>query len=593
MNFMNTNKKEIKEQGLSQVDFVVITGDAYVDHPSFGTSLIARYLESFNYSVAILAQPNHNDENAFKKCGCPRLGFLISSGNIDSMVNNYYTSKKKRYHDVYSVNNKGGKRPDYATSVYAKMVRQVYGDIPIIIGGIEASLRRFSHYDYWQDKIIPSCLVSSDADLLVYSMGEKAIIEIADYLSSGLAISDITFVNGTMYRSKSIDSLSDYILLPEYKQVIKNKAMYQDSFMKQYYNNEHQSAKILVEPYENEYIIQNIPQPVLTQHELDHLYDLPFTYESYDEFHKNGKVSALDEVKFSIAVNRGCNGACNFCAITFHQGKQLSMRSLPSCVDEATKMTTLSEFKGYIHDIGGPTANFNDDMCDKLNKYGSCKDRACLGYQMCPNLKISHEKYFAILKAVRELPSIKKVFVRSGIRYDYLLKDNPNYLKELAQYHVSGQLRLAPEHYSDNVLKIMSKPNIKTYDRFIKQFDKVTKELNMQQYAVPYLMSSHPGSTLQDALDLALYLKRINYRPVQAQDFYPTPSTISTLMYYTEINPFNNKKIYIAKSNEDKSLQRALLQAHLKENYDLVYQALKKLNRLDLVCNNGLINHKY
>ena len=582
MEFLCTNKKELKFKNINEVDFVMVSGDAYVDHPSFGTSLIARYLESFGYTVAILAQPNINDLNSIKKCGKPRLAFLVSSGNIDSMVNNYYVSKKKRKKDVYSVNDKL-RRPDYATSVYSKMIRETYGyDIPIIIGGIEASLRRFAHYDYWQDKILPSILLTSEADLLVYGMGEKAIIEIADYLNSGLNIKDLTFINGTVYKTETIDNISDYLLLPSFKE-LKDNDKYIDSFTTQYYNNEHQSAKILIEPYNDCFIVQNIPAPILSQEELDHLYDLPFTYESYDEYHNLGTVNALQEIKYSIQVNRGCNGACHFCALTFHQGKQISMRSKQSCVQEAIKMKELTDFKGYIHDVGGPTANFNDNMCDKLNSHGSCFDKSCLGYKMCNNLKIDHSKYFDILKAIREIEGIKKVFIRSGIRYDYLLKDDKKYLEELAKHHVSGQLRLAPEHVSTNVLKLMNKPSIHKYNKFVGEFDKVNKKLGLKQYALPYLISSHPGATLDDALELALFLKDINYRPQQAQDFYPTPSTISTLMYYTQKNPFTKEDIYVAKSESDKQLQNALLQFHLPKNRESVKKALTILDRKDLI----------
>ena len=584
MKFLCTNKKEIKSRGLKIVDFVMVTGDAYVDHPSFGTSLIARYLESFGYSVAILSQPNINDNNSIRKCGLPRLAFLVSSGNIDSMVNNYYVSKKKRKKDVFSVNDKGNKRPDYAVVEYSKLIRKVYGqEIPIILGGIEASLRRLAHYDYWQDKIIPSILLQSDADLLVYSMGEKAIIEIADYLNSGVAIKDLTFIKGTVYKTDSINNLENAILLPSFSQVKTDKMQYLRSFLLQYQNNEYQSAKILVEKYSDCYLIQNTPQPVLTQLELDHLYDLPFCYESYDEQQQFGTITALKEVKFSINVNRGCNGGCHFCALTFHQGKQISMRSSQSCLNEAIKMTSFADFKGYIHDVGGPTANFNDKMCVKLNEYGSCQDKNCFGYEMCDNLKIDHSQYFDILRSIRALPQIKKVFVRSGIRYDYLIKDKESYLKELLQYHVSGQLRLAPEHCSNNVLKLMNKPNILVYDKFVLKCQKINQQLNLKQFVVPYFISSHPGSTLNDALTLALYLKKINYRPQQAQDFYPTPSTISTLMYYTEINPFTLKKINVAKTSEDKQLQNALLQFHLFKNRELVKKALTILNRKDLI----------
>lgn len=590
MKFLPTNKKEIKELGLKEVDFVMVTGDAYVDHPSFGTSLIARYLESFGFSVAILSQPNINDNNSIRRCGKPRLGFLVGSGNIDSMVNNYYVSKKRRRNDEYSLNNKGGKRPDYATVEYCKLIRRVYGNVAIVIGGIEASLRRFAHYDYWSDSILPSILLSSTADLLVYSMGEKAMLEIAQYLDSGLSIKDLTFIMGTCYATKNIDNLSDYILMNPFKQIKKDHDKYIENFMVEYYNNENQSSQVIVEPYQDDYVVQNIPQPILDNLEFDHIYDLPFTYESYDEYKGLGVIPALKEVKFSISANRGCNGGCNFCAITYHQGRQVSMRSSQSCVQEAKKMMTLKDFKGYIHDVGGPSANLNDQMCDKLNNYGSCKEKLCLGYNMCSSLKVDHSKYFEILKSVREIEGIKKVFVRSGIRYDYMIKDDEKYLYDLVKHHVSGQLRLAPEHASDHVLKYMGKPSIKLYDRFVERFNKVTKELNKEQYVLPYLMSSHPGSTLNDALELALYLKKINYQPQQVQDFYPTPSTLATLMYYTEKNPLdNNKKVYVAKSDKDKEMQRAFLQVNNPKYRKLVLEGLKKLKREDLIGPNGLI----
>ncbi|MDR3214900.1 MAG: YgiQ family radical SAM protein [Bacilli bacterium] len=576
MNFLPTNKKEIKNKGLKQVDFVIVTGDAYVDHPSFGTSLIARYLESFNYTCAILAQPNFNDDHSIMQCGCPRLAFLVSSGNIDSIVNNYYTSKQKRKQDVYSLNNKGHKRPDYATSVYTKMIRKTYGDIPIIIGGIEASLRRLAHYDFLQDKLLPSILLTSSADLLVYGMGERAIIEIADYLNSGLNIKDLTFIKGTAYQTKDISLLDDYLMLPSFSAIKKDKKSFQDSFIKQYHNNENQSAHMLIEPYQDTYIVQNIPQPILNTIELDHLYDLNFTYESYDEYHHKGTITALKEIKFSININRGCNGGCHFCAITFHQGKQISMRSKASCLKEAQKMQSLKDFKGYIHDVGGPTANFNDEMCAKLNKYGSCSDKECLGFKICPNLKITHEKYFDILRSLRTLNGIKKVFVRSGIRYDYLLKDDPKYIEELIKYHISGQLRLAPEHCANHVLRLMNKPSISYYDKFVEIYHKINQQLGLKQFVVPYLMSSHPGSRIEDAIALMNYLKKINYKPLQVSDFMPSPSTLSTLMYYTQIDPFTNKNIYVAKSSEEKRTQQALLQYHLPKNQKIIQEILSK-----------------
>lgn len=579
-----TSLNQIEEKGLTQVDFVMVTGDAYVDHPSFGSSLIARYLESFGYSVAILSQPRINDPLSITKCGQPRLGFLVTSGNMDSMVNHYYASKKRRKRDEYTVNGLTKRRPDYAVNEYCKLIRRTYHDIPIIIGGIEASLRRFSHYDVWQDKVLPSILLSSSADLCVYSMGEKAIIEIADYLNSGLNIKDITFINGTSYFSRDLNHLSDYELLDSYEISSTDKISYAKNFMKAYHNNENQKAKIVVEPYNEGYVIQNIPQTVLNTQELDHIYDLPFTYESYDEIHGLGKVNALSEIKFSIQANRGCNGGCSFCAITMHQGKQISMRSVESVVLEAKKLRELKDFKGYIHDLGGPTANFNDEMCDKLQNQGSCNHRECYAPKICPNIKFDHSKYLAMLREVRNLDGIKKVFIRSGIRFDYLLYDKDNScLEDIVKYHVSGQLRLAPEHSSNNVLKLMNKPQINVYERFVDKFDALSKKHNLNQYTVPYLISNHPGSTLDDALNLAIFLKKINYRPLQVQDYYPTPGTMATTMFYTKLDPRTLKPIYVCYDEHEKAMQRALLQVHKPENYDLVNEALKKLKRLDLI----------
>lgn len=588
--FLPTNKKEMKAQHIEQVDFVMITGDAYVDHPSFGSSLIARHLQSYGYSVAIIAQPSIKDEKSVLRCGIPRLGFLVTAGNIDSMVNHYYVSKHRRKKDAYSLNDKPNKRPDDATIVYCKMIRNLISDANIIIGGIEASLRRFSHYDYIKDTLRPSILVESQADLLVYGMGERAIIQIAEALESGMMAKDLVFINGTSFISDVIYD-QDTIILSSYEEELRDVKKHAQNFLVQYRNNDAKTSKVLAQPHKNKFIIQNPAMPILKKFELDAIYKLPFTYESYDEFHSLGKISALSEVKFSIAVNRGCNGGCHFCAITYHQGQQISMRSHDSVVDEAKKMKTLTDFKGYIHDVGGPTANFNDQMCDKLQEQGSCRHRSCFAPKMCPNLKVTHDQYFAMLKSIRELDGIKKVFVRSGIRYDYMLKDqNKQHLEDLVKYHVSGQLRLAPEHVSPTVLKYMNKPSIHSYNKFCENFEKVNKKLNTKQYIVPYLMSSHPGSELSDALELALYLKKIDYRPLQVQDFYPTPSTMSSVMYYTGLDPMTMKKVSLVKSEHDRNLHRALLQFHLPQNHSLVCQALKKLKREDLINNkDGLV----
>ncbi len=582
--FLPVNQAEMKELGFSQADFVLISGDAYVDHPSFGAALIGRYLESFGYRIALLPQPDWKNPDSLRLCGRPLLGFLVTGGNMDSMVNHYTVAKKRRNQDAFTPGGKIGKRPDDAVIVYSQLIRQVYGDIPIIIGGVEASLRRLAYYDYWKNRLRPSILWESQADILVYGMGERAILEVAEYLKSGIPVSQIKFVKGTAFLTSDLSPFTPYQKLLSYENALKDKRGWAQSFYLQYQNSEAPSAKTLAEPIEDQYVVQNLPQPVLTQAELDHLYDLPFTYESYDEKHALGKVSALDEVKFSIAVNRGCNGGCHFCAITFHQGKQVSMRSQASVLTEAQKMTELSGFKGYIHDVGGPTANFNDQMCKKLNEKGSCHHRECFTPELCPNLKVDHSKYFEILRALRKLPRVKKVFIRSGIRYDYLLRDkNPQFLEELVKYHVSGTLRLAPEHSVSSVLKTMNKPDISCYQAFSQKFYAAAKKADMTEYIAPYFISSHPGSSLKEALELALFLKKINFRPTDVQDFYPTPGTMSTAMFYSGFHPKTGERVFVERSDHRKAMQRALLQVHLPQNYDLVYSALKELNRLDLI----------
>ena len=581
MAFLPTTRAEMEEQGFDEVDFVYVSGDAYVDHPSFGTAIIARTLQAFGYSVVILDQPDWNNDDEFTQFGTPRLGFLISSGNIDSMVNHYSVNKRRRDKDYYSPNGEMGHRPDRAVIVYSQIVRRLFPDSAIIIGGVEASLRRLSHYDYWDDKVRNSILIDSGADLISYGMGENSIIEIAEALASGLKAKDICFIRGTVYKTKDISYLSDHIILPGIDEVMSDKRKYNKSFMIQHENTDAIIAKVLVEPYHGWYVVQNTPALPLTQQEMDFTYSLPYERT----FHPKYKyIPAIEEVQFSVISNRGCFGSCSFCAITHHQGRVMTNRSKESIVEEAKLITEMPNFKGYIHDVGGPTANFGRKACDKQEKFGACKNKECLFPKPCNNLVVDHSKYLEILRALRELPKVKKVFVRSGIRYDYLMYDkNDEFFDELIRYHVSGQLKVAPEHISAKVLDKMGKPRKELYLKFVDKFKEKNKQFNMDQYIVPYLMSSHPGSDLDSAIELARYLKKIHHTPKQVQDFYPTPGTLSTCMYYTEMDPRNNKPVYVAKTYEEKAMQRALMQFSYPQNYDLVYKALKKANRLDLV----------
>ena len=581
MAFLPTTRAEMEEQGFDEVDFVYVSGDAYVDHPSFGTAIIARTLQAFGYSVVILDQPDWNNDDEFTQFGTPRLGFLISSGNIDSMVNHYSVNKRRRDKDYYSPNGEMGHRPDRAVIVYSQIVRRLFPDSAIIIGGVEASLRRLSHYDYWDDKVRNSILIDSGADLISYGMGENSIIEIAEALASGLKAKDICFIRGTVYKTKDISYLSDHIILPGIDEVMSDKRKYNKSFMIQHENTDAIIAKVLVEPYHGWYVVQNTPALPLTQQEMDFTYSLPYERT----FHPKYKyIPAIEEVQFSVISNRGCFGSCSFCAITHHQGRVMTNRSKESIVEEAKLITEMPNFNGYIHDVGGPTANFGRKACDKQEKFGACKNKECLFPKPCNNLVVDHSKYLEILRALRELPKVKKVFVRSGIRYDYLMYDkNDEFFDELIRYHVSGQLKVAPEHISAKVLDKMGKPRKELYLKFVDKFKEKNKQFNMDQYIVPYLMSSHPGSDLDSAIELARYLKKIHHTPKQVQDFYPTPGTLSTCMYYTEMDPRNNKPVYVAKTYEEKAMQRALMQFSYPQNYDLVYKALKKANRLDLV----------
>lgn len=584
MNFLPINKDDMNKRGWNELDFIIVTGDAYVDHPSFGTAIISRLLESKGYKVGIIAQPNWKDSNSFNVLGKPKLAFLVNSGCIDSMVNHYSVAKKPRSKDVYSPGGKAGMRPDRAVIVYCNKIREVYKNIPIIIGGIEASLRRLAHYDYWDNKIRRSILLDSAADLLIYGMGEHQILEIAQCLSSEIDIKDITFVKGTVYKSKSIEAAYDYIQLPDYEIIINSKKGYAESFLVQYNNTDAITAKTLIEKYKDYYVVQNPPSLPLSRSELDSVYALNYERNYHPIYEKQGGIPAIEEVKFSITSNRGCFGSCNFCALAFHQGRVLQSRSHLSIIAEAEKMTWDHNFKGYIHDVGGPTANFRQAACDKQPKYGVCRDKQCLFPTPCKQLKIDHKDYLNLLTKLRTIPKVKKVFIRSGIRYDYLIYDkDETFFEQLCKYHISGQLKVAPEHVSAYVLEKMGKPKKEIYDKFIKKYKQINEKLGMKQYIVPYLMSSHPGSDLKAAIELAEYLRDIGHMPEQVQDFYPTPGTLSTCMYYTELDPRTMTKVYVPKSPHEKAMQRALMQYRKPQNYDLVYEALKKANRLDLV----------
>ncbi len=578
------NKKEMKTQGLKTVDFVLVSGDAYIDHPSFGAAIIARILERFGYSVAILAQPNYNNCEQFKQFGRPNYGFLVTSGNIESMVNHYSVNKKRRKVDVYTPNGKIGRRPDRAVIVYSKLCKEAYDDCPVIIGGIEASLRRLSHYDYWDNKVMKSILIDSKADLLVYGMGEKTIIEVADYLKSGLTINDITFINGTVFKTDNLDNVYDYLELPSYSDVCKNKSKYATSFKLQYQNTDSINGKRLVEQYQDCYIVQNPATPPLTEQELDQVYELPYTYDVHPIYKEIGEIKAIEEVKYSINVNRGCAAGCNFCALTFHQGRVIQSRSVKSVVNEGHLMTTFDDFKGNINDVGGPTANFLEVMCEKQKTKGVCKSKRCIATDMCSELVVDHRKYNAMLDNLRALTGVKNVFVRSGVRYDYVMYDHSDeFINRLVKYHTSGQLRVAPEHIDPKTLELMGKPNVNIYNAFVSKFNSKCKQFKKEQYIVPYLMSSHPGSDIKAAINLAVYLNKINYQPLQVQDFYPTPGTVSTVMYFTKINPLTNEQVYVATTDKEKRIQRALMQFKNPKNYYLVKEALLNENRHDLI----------
>lgn len=580
--FLPITYEEMLDRGWEQPDFVYVCGDAYVDHPSFGAAIITRTLERHGYKVCMLSQPNWRSVDDFKRFGKPRLGFLVSSGNIDSMVNHYTVAKKRRKKDSYTPGGVMGKRPDRAVIVYSNKIREAYGDVPIIIGGIEASLRRLSHYDYWDDRVRRSILLDSQADLLLYGMGENSIIEVADALNSGLEIQYLTYLDGTVYKTKDLEVVGEHIMLPDYKRVKESKKKYAESFKIQYMNTDHFNAKTLVEAYEGFYVVQNRPNRPLTQQEFDDTYALDYmrTYHpSYQE-----KVPAIEEVKFSLISNRGCFGSCNFCALAFHQGRIIQARSHQSILDEALKIIEDSEFKGYIHDVGGPTANFRAPACAKQNEHGTCVMKQCLWPKPCKSMKVDHTDYLKLLKQLRELPKVKKVFVRSGIRYDYLMYDKDDkFFRELVQHHISGQLKVAPEHISDRVLDKMGKPRSGLYKEFVSKYYRLNEEYDKNQFLVPYLMSSHPGSDMNAAIELAEYLRDIHHQPEQVQDFYPTPGTLSTAMYHTGMDPRDGTPVYVPKNYHEKAMQRALIQYRNPKNYDLVYEALVKAGREDLI----------
>ena len=582
--FLPISKEDMQKRGWENVDFTFVIGDAYVDHPSFGPAIISRVLESAGYRVGIVAQPDWNDPKSIDVFGEPRLGFLISAGNMDSMVNHYSVSKKRRAKDFFTPGGVMGKRPDHATVVYGNLIRRTYPHKPVIIGGIEASLRRMAHYDYWDDCLKRSILLDSQADILSFGMGEHSIVEIADALNSGIPVEEITFIKGTVYKTKTLAHIYDYIELPSYRNLKADKLNYARSFYIQYTNTDPFSGKVLAEPYDGLYVIQNPMSKPLTQEEMDKVYALPYMRTYHPSYEALGGVDAIKEVKFSLVSNRGCFGGCSFCALTFHQGRIIQTRSHESIIEEAKLIIQDPEFKGYIHDVGGPTANFRHPSCQKQLTKGVCPNRQCLFPKPCKNLTVDHTDYLALLRKLRALDGVKKVFIRSGIRFDYIMADpDDTFFKEMCQYHISGQLKVAPEHIADAVLQKLGKPQNSVYRSFCKKYAEINKKLGKPQYLVPYLMSSHPGSTLKEAIALAEYLRDLGYMPEQVQDFYPTPSTISTCMYYTGVDPRTMEPVYVAHNPHEKAMQRALIQYKNPKNYDLVHEALELAHRTDLI----------
>ncbi|MGL5152518.1 MAG: YgiQ family radical SAM protein [Clostridium sp.] len=583
--FLPISRRDMEERGWDQCDFIIVTGDAYIDHHSFGTAIISRVLESAGYKVGIIPQPDWHNLDDFKKLGRPRLGFLVNAGNMDSMVNHYTVSKRLREKDLYTPGGVMGKRPDRATIVYCNKIREAFKNVNIVIGGVEASLRRFAHYDYWGDNVRNSMLIDSGADLLVYGMSEKQIVEVANALNDGFDAKYIRHINGTCYVVESLDEVyEDYIMLPSAKEVSEDKIKYCEAFKIQYEEQDPVRGSMLVQPHGQRYVVVNKPEMPLTREELDEVYALPYTKTYHPIYEKDGGIAAIEEVKFSVVSSRGCFGNCSFCAITFHQGRAVQSRSEESILDEVKEITELKDFKGYIHDVGGPTANFRKPACNHQLTIGACKKKQCLSPRPCKNLEVDHSEFLSLLRKIRKIPKVKKAFVRSGLRYDYIMADkNDKFFKELVEHHVSGQLKVAPEHVSENVLKYMGKPAGRTYEQFREKYFKINKQLGKEQYLIPYLMSSHPGSTLHDAIELAEYLRDIKYQPEQVQDFYPTPGTHSTAMYYTGLDPLTMEPVYIPKSKEEKAMQRALLQFRNPKHYNLVYDALMKANREDLI----------
>ena len=585
-NFLPISRADMKRRGWEQCDFVYVIGDAYVDHPTFGHAIISRVLEDAGYKVGIISQPDWKDPESILALGEPRLGFLVMSGNMDSMVNHYSVSKRRRKTDAFTPGGVTGKRPDHAAVVYCNLIRRTFPHKPVIVGGIEASLRRLAHYDYWSDSLKRSLLLDSQADLLLYGMGERSILEVAEALDSGLDISDITYVRGSVYKTRSLESVYDALTLPSYEALCADRRTYAESFYRQYCNTDPFIAKRLAEPYEKEgcWVVQNPPQEPLTTEEMDHVYALPYMRTYHPSYEKAGGVPAIEEVKFSLTSNRGCFGGCSFCALTFHQGRIVQTRSHEAIIDEAREVIADPDFKGYIHDVGGPTANFRHPSCQKQLTKGVCPNRQCLFPTPCKNLQVDHRDYLELLRKLRALPGVKKVFIRSGIRFDYLLCDKDDtFLKEMVKHHISGQLKVAPEHVSDPVLKMMGKPPNAVYQKFIAKYQRLNEKLGMKQYVVPYLMSSHPGSTLKEAVKLAEYLRDLGYMPEQVQDFYPTPSTISTVMYYTGLDPRTMEPVYVPTNPHEKAMQRALIQYRDPKNYALVREALEKAGRQDLI----------
>jgi len=585
-NFLPVSRKDMEEKGWEKPDFILVTGDAYVDHPSYGASVISRVLESEGFKVAVLAQPDWKNPDSFREFGKPKFAFLVTGGNMDSMVSNYTAARKPRNKDVYSPDGKTGNRPDRAAIVYTAAIKQAFKKIPVILGGMEVSLRRMGHFDYWSSKVRRSILLDSKADILVYGMGENQIVEIARLMKDGVKLKDIRNIRGTVYKTGDNPDLEQALVLPEYKKIINDKKEFALSFKIQHENTDPYTGKTIIEKYDREWIVQNPAAYPLNREKLDDVYELPYARQAHPSYETKGKISALNEVQFSLVSSRGCYGGCSFCALNFHQGRIISSRSQESLLHEAEAFLSNPDFKGYIHDVGGPTANFRQAACEKQHRSGACRDKQCLSPDPCSNLEVDHSDYVDLLKKLRNIDGIKKVFIRSGIRYDYLMLDKDDtFFRELVKHHISGQLKVAPEHVSDKVLKIMGKPGRKVFDQFAEKYKKINEEEGKNQFLVPYLISSHPGSTLEDAIELAEYLRDSGLRADQVQDFIPTPGTLSTAMFYSGYNPLTMKKIHIVQDLREKAMQRALLQYRKPQNRDLVEEALTRSGRTDLIGN--------